>query len=340
MRSVLLTRRAALAGAASLAAPHVRAASARRVIFSSVGGLTDAPFYIGSALGLWAEAGLDVQMMKFSSAPELMTATATSQVDASGISVTPGLFAAVQRGLKLRLVGDKQSLRPGFSATRLILKPALMRPSEAEMVAAMKGRKIALSARPSAVTMLLDDLMRKHGASLADIDVVELAYPNMFAALTTGAVEGAIDLEPFLSQAITAGLATHACDFTEFVPAAGGSIVPLVYSEGFIADRGRAQDFMTCYMRCVRLYNDAFVHGKDRERMIAITAKGAGIDEAAVRASYPAGLDPDQQLDRGFIDRLQRFFVRQKMLAQTIDLDGIIDTSFAEAARAALGPYV
>ena len=336
----MITRRATLAATATmLAAPYVRAQSARVVRFASVGGFTDAPLYIAQANGYFAAAGLDVRMQRLASAPELLTATVTSQVDASGISITPGLFAAVGRGLKLALVGDKNSIRPGFSATRLILRPAMIKADEAQTVRGLAGRRIALSARPSSVTMLMEDLLHKHGMALSDVQLVELPYPNMMPGLASGAVDGAIDLEPFMTAAIRAGLARDVCDFTEFTPATGGSIVPLVFSETFKADRARAQDFMNCFVRGARVYNDAFAHNKDREHVIAIIAKGADRDPALVRDSFPAGLDPDQHLDRSFVERLQQFFVRQKMLTQPIDVDRIIDPSFAAAAVAALGPY-
>ncbi len=333
-------RRDLLAVSAVLAAPAVRAQSLRKISFASSGGVTDAPLHIATALGYFAAVGLSVEILRLTSAPDMMAATATGQLDACGISATPGLFAAVQRGLKLRLVGDKQSIRPGFSATRLILRPGLVGRDEAAGVAGLRGRRIALSSRPSSVTMLLEDLLRSHGMGLGDVEIVELAYPSMIAALSTGAIDGAIDLEPYLTQAIKAGLAVNFCDFTAFVPASGGSIVPLVFSEGFIAERARAQDFMNCYVRGVRAYNDAFARGIERERMIDIIARGAGLGAAVVRDSYPAGIDPNQRLDRGFIDRMQQFFVRQKMLAQPTDLGAMIDPGFAERAVAALGPYV
>jgi acetamidase/formamidase len=45
----------------------------------------------------------------------LTAAVVTNRIDVAGISLTPGLFAAVRQDMNLRLVGDKQSLRPlGF----------------------------------------------------------------------------------------------------------------------------------------------------------------------------------------------------------------------------------
>lgn len=335
-----ITRRALLGtAAAALAAPHVRAAEATRVKFASVGGITDAPLFLARELGFFAKAGLDVDMSKLNNAPELMTATATSQLDASGISTTPGLFASVQRGLALRLVGDKQSLRRGFSATRLVLRSALVQGDEAANVALLRGRSVAVSARASCVYMLLENLLAKHGMKLAELNVIELAYPNMIPAFVSGAIDAAIDLEPFMTQAIHAGLARDICDFTEFVPEQGGSIVPIVYSENFAANGQKPHDFMRAYMQGVRVYNDAFAKGIDRERVIDIIARLAGVERSVVADGFPAGLDPNQALNRDFIDRTQRFFVAQNFLRAPVDMDRMIDNSFAESAVQALGRY-
>jgi len=42
----------------------------------------------------------------------LTAAVVTNQIDVAGISLAPRLFAAVRQNTNLRLVGDKQSLRP------------------------------------------------------------------------------------------------------------------------------------------------------------------------------------------------------------------------------------
>jgi NitT/TauT family transport system substrate-binding protein len=322
-----------------LAAPHVRAASTRKVIFASVGGMTDAGLYLAREMGFFAEVGLDVDMQRLSSAPDLMAATASSQVDVAGISLTPGVFAAVERGVGLRLVGDKQSLRPGFSASRLIVRNDLVRDNEAAVVAALRGRKIAVSAKASALYMTTAALLAKYGMSVNDVTIIELAYPNMATALSTGAIDAAADLEPFATQAIQAKLGKAVCDFTEFVPAKGGSIVPLVYSEDFTHDRARAQDFMTAYVRGVRVYNDAFAKGIDKDKVIDIIARQAKLPVQLVRDCYPGGLDPDQVLDPAFYGRVEDFFIQQGLLQKRIDPTKVIDASFAAAAVKQLGPY-
>ncbi|MDB5594401.1 MAG: transporter substrate-binding protein [Hyphomicrobiales bacterium] len=317
------------------------AASAQqtKVRFASVGGITDAPLYLAEEFGLFKEAGLSVEMMRMASATSLMTAVATNQLDAAGISITPGLYSSVKQGMNMRIVGDKQSLRPGFSATRLLIRADLSQGNEAADMKALKGKKIAVSAKASSVYMLLEKLLKKHGMSLSDVSVVELAYPNILPAFTTKAIDAAIDLEPFMSQALQAGAAKVTSDLTEFVPPAGATIVPIVYSEDFVARAPAAKAFMKAYMQGVRIYNDAFAKGRDKEKIIEIIARYAKVKPEIVSDGFPAGLDPDQAVSASFLDELQDFFVEQKFLREKIDVRRIVDTSFAEAAVHDLGAY-
>jgi NitT/TauT family transport system substrate-binding protein len=278
------------------------AASAQqtKVRFASVGGITDAPLYLAEEFGLFKEAGLSVEMMRMASATSLMTAVATNQLDAAGISITPGLYSSVKQGMNMRIVGDKQSLRPGFSATRLLIRADLSQGNEAADMKALKGKKIAF---------------------------------------TTKAIDAAIDLEPFMSQALQAGAAKVTSDLTEFVPPAGATIVPIVYSEDFVARAPAAKAFMKAYMQGVRIYNDAFTKGRDKEKIIEIIARYAKVKPEIVSEGFPAGLDPDQTVSASFLDELQDFFIEQKFLREKIDVRRIVDTSFADAAVHDLGTY-
>jgi NitT/TauT family transport system substrate-binding protein len=309
------------------------------VKFASVGGITDAPLYLAEEYGLFAKAGLKVEMQRMTSAPNLMTAVATSQLDAAGISTTPGLYASVAQNLNMRIVGDKQSLRPGFSATQLVIRADLDQGSEAANVKALKGKNVAVSAKASTVYMLLQKLLKKHGMTLADIRVVELAYPNMLPAFASKAIDAAINLEPFLSQSLQSGTAKVVSDLTEFVPTEGGTIVLIVYSETFAQKTATANAFMKAYMQGVRIYNDAFVKGQDKDKVIEIVARYAKIDPKIVSEGFPAGLDPNQRVSVPFLTELQTFFVEQNLLRTPTEVSKIIDMSFADAAVKELGPY-
>lgn len=307
--------------------------------FSSVGGITDAPLYLAEEYGLFAAVGLKVERQRMNSAPSLMTAVATGQIDAAGISITPGLYSSVQQGVHMRIVGDKQSLSPGVSATRLVIRTDLSTGSEASDMKVLKGKKIAVSAKASSVYMLLERLLKKHGMTFADVQVVELSYPNMMPALASKAIDAAIDLEPFMSQALQGDVVKVVSDLTEFVPEHGAVIVPIVYSEEFARKTKLANAFMKAYMQGARLYNDAIIKGKDKKKAIEVIARYAKLKPEIIRDSFPAGIDPNQRVSEAFLDELQTFFVKEKFLRDTIDVKKIVDLSFADAAVKELGAY-
>ena len=189
--------------------------------YSSLGGATDAGVYLADAYGYFREHGITVSQIVQSSIPSQVAEAATGAVEVSGIALAPGLFASVQRNINLRLVGDKQSLRPGYSSTRLVARPEFVKATEAETMRGLKGRKIGGPGRTSIGYYLVHELFKKHGMSLGDFDYVEVQLPNQAAALAAKAIDGALSIDPFLSRAVQTGLANVVSDLIEFVPEGG-----------------------------------------------------------------------------------------------------------------------
>ena len=304
-------------------------AAATTVRFASVGGLTDAGLYLAEELGFFAQARLAVTLKRMASAPDLITALATDQLDVAGISITPGLFSAVQQGIEIRIVGDKQSVRPGFAATRLVIRTDLAQATIPDSVRGLKGRNVAVTARGSSSFYNLVTVLEASGLRLEDVKITQLAFQQMVPALASRAVDAAYILEPFLSQAIKDKLAFDAGHMGNHTGGVSWVTVPLVYSEKFTRNRTVAQAFMTAYVRGVRVYNDAFGKGLDKARVVEIMARRANVDREIVEASAPAGLDPDQTISIDSLQKTQAFFITQKMLDKPADLANLVDTSFA-----------
>jgi NitT/TauT family transport system substrate-binding protein len=309
-----------------------------KVRISTLGGVTDAGLYLADEYGFFKQAGIAADMDRFGGTSEQVAAIATGEVDVAGIAVTAGLFAARQRGIALRIVGDKQSIRPGFSTTRLVVRPTEFKTDEAQTALALKGKTLAGPARASFGTFVTAEFLKRHGMALSDVKYIELPFPSMVTALTNGAIDGATMIEPFLSLALQAGAAKLLADPSAFFPA-GSSVVPLLYSEKFSGNRAVAQAFMTAYMRGVRVYNDAFVKGRDKDKVIDIIATRAKVSPTLIRNGFLPGLEPNQRVNKSFLAAAQTFFIEQGMLQGPTDIDALVDTSFAEAAVRALGEY-
>ena len=281
-------------------------------------------------------------MSRLPSAPALLTAIALEQIDVAGISVTPGLFTSIGQGVQLRIVGDKQSVRPGFSATRLVVRSEVPVADEATTARGLKGKTIAISSKAAGIYMVLLRYLAGWGLTATDVRVVELAYPSMVPALASGAVDAAAILEPFLSELIQGGISRQ---LNDLVAASGASAsesatsVPLVYGETFARSHGPAQGFMDAYIRGVRVYNDAFTKGIDKDKVIEIISRRAKVDPKVIRDGFPAGLDPNGHVSLGFLQACQEFFVQQHHMQAPIDLGKVVDTSFAQSSVARLGVY-
>jgi len=323
---------------AGVAAAPARAADPV-VRYASVGGTTDAGIFIAEDYGLFKEAGIDVKYQRLENAAALLAAIATNQLDVAGVSLTPGLFASLHQGIELRVVGDKQSMLPGFAATQLVARQDLAQGSTAEALARLKGKTVSISGRTSVSFFLVNRLLRKYGMSQADLRFVELSYANTLPAIANRAIDGAVELEPYLTNALATGLVKPVSDFIEVVPPVGASIVPIVYGEKFVANRRPAEAFMLAYMKAVRIYMDAYLKNVDKERVIALIARRTNMAPDIIRAGTPTGFEPNQDVSAEFLDEAQRFHLEQRFIPALIDVNRLVDRSFAEAALRQLGPY-
>lgn len=319
------------------AAGEARSADPVAVRYGSIGGTPDAALFIADELGFYRDEGFQFKYQRLDNAAALLGAIATDQLDVSRISLTPGLFASIQQGINLRVVGDGQSILRNFAATQFVVRSDLADGSEAEIFQRLRGKAIAISGKTSAGGFLLGVLLKKYGMSFADVRVIEMGYPSMLPAFTNQAIDAAVVLEPFLSQQLAAKAVKSVSDLVELTSGEGASIVPLVYSEKFAADQARGEAFMRAYIRGVRAYSAAILKGTDKDKIIEIVARRTNTDPAIILASNPVGYAPTQQLNLEFLQQAQQYYLDQRYLQTPVDLKKLVDPSFAQAAVRALG---
>ncbi|NLU72691.1 ABC transporter substrate-binding protein [Streptomyces sp. HNM0575] len=299
----------------------------------------DAGIFLADHLGYFRKAGIKVEYTRLKDAPAITNALATGHLEVAGASLAPGVFQGVDRGLDLRVVGDKQSIRPGVSSTRFAVKSEYKRSSLDKTLKALRGKKIAVHSKLSIQVYMLRNMLRRHGMSLKDFDIVPILSPDQIGALRGGSADAAVMLEPFFTQGIEAGLVKPASDLTEGTPRDGEVLTGLMYGKQFLEHRDTAQAFMTAYMQGVRAYNDALFHGKNKRKVLQVIAKESKMPVSLIEKTRPCALDPEQRLDAAYLNKLQKFYVKQGTLKKTVDVKKLIDTSFAKSADKKLGEY-
>ncbi|MBX6354840.1 MAG: ABC transporter substrate-binding protein [Micromonosporaceae bacterium] len=300
---------------------------------------SDAGIFIADKLGYFKEVGIKVEYVRLKDAPTITNALATGRLEVAGASLAPGVFASGNQNIGLKIVGDKQSIRPGVSATRFAVKPEYDRGDIKQTLNALRGKKIAVHSKLSIQVFMLNNLLQHNGMSMSDFQVVPVQAPDQVAAFKGGSIDAAVMLEPYLTQGIREGVVKLASDMTETAPPEGEVLTGLIYGKTMLENRELGNNFMLAYMRGVRAYNDAMFYGKNKDQVVSIIAKEADKPEDLIRNTFPAGLDPEQRLDPAYLGRLQDFYVAQKVLDKPTDINSLIDTSFAENAVKKLGKY-
>src|SRR5207302_893684 len=99
--------------AAARAAPDAPLSPPVAVSVGLLRALSDAGMFIALDNGYFQQEGLNVDVTTFGLPPDIMPAVMTGQIQAAGLSHTPGMFNALSREVNMRLVADKGQVSRG-----------------------------------------------------------------------------------------------------------------------------------------------------------------------------------------------------------------------------------
>jgi NitT/TauT family transport system substrate-binding protein len=241
----------------------------------------------------------------------------------------------------VRIVADKgQDPSHDWDFSALVLRKALIDSGQVKDYADLKGLKLVTSGRGNSPEVSLATALKKGGLTLQDINYSQMGFPDMVTALGTGAIDGGIMIEPFVSRVVSDGSGVR---FRGNVDIMGGDqqVAVIVYSAQFAGKQDVAQRWMNAYIRGVRDYNDAFgPKRKGYADVVNILAQNTTVTDPKVYDHMvPAGLDPDGKLDVQSMQNDLEYYRESGQVKDPVDLASLVDTSFQTAAVKALGPY-
>src|SRR5262245_58956445 len=127
------------AGIGAVALTTAAAAQSVTVTVGAASTTSDAPIYIAEKQGYFRDEGIDVTVTNFRPASGMVAPLGAGQLDAGAGSASAGLYNAVTRGIKIKIVADKASSPPGYGATKILVRKDHVDSSRFKEVKDLKG---------------------------------------------------------------------------------------------------------------------------------------------------------------------------------------------------------
>jgi len=306
--------------------------------------ISDAGYYVADAMGFFREEGLEVNILGFNAAAQMIAPLGTGELDVGGGTVSAGFYNAVGRGIGMKIVADQASIKPGYGYSSLMVRKDLVDSGRYKTLADLKGMKVAIGAPGTGTASALNQTLKMGGLKYGDVEVVYLGFPEHLPAFLNKGIDAAISNEPTMTLEIEQGAAVRIVGNDVTYPDQQTAVV--FYSERFIKSRHDvAERFMRAYLRGIRLYNDALKDGRlagpAADKIIPILTKYTSTkDEAMFRRIIPSAVNPNGEVNIAGLKRDLEFFRELGLIeSKDVSADGVVDGSFVKAAVGQLGPY-
>lgn len=335
-------RVAFVVGLAALMVLSAHAQTRTEVRVGTLGAISDAPIFIADKKGYFREEGIDVKMTVFQSAATMIAPLGAGQLDVGAGSPSAGMYNAVARKINILIVADKAISTPGYGATKLIVRKDLVNSGKFKTLADLKGLKIAGNAPGVSNTAMLNVMLTSVGLIYADVNVLNLAFPDHLVALQNKSVDAGATIEPIATLAVAGGHAVEIMRDDQIYP--NHQIATLIYAEDFAKKRDLATRFMKAYVRGIRFYlkslKDGRLTGETADEVIDIlTEYTPQKNKDLLRRITPTGMDPDGKVNTESLQRDVDFYTAQGLVETKVDVSKMVDMSFADDAVKALGPF-
>lgn len=167
----------------------------------------ETPKFVATDKGIFKKHGLDVEMVRFESGPDMGTALLGGSIQV-GMIGTPGLISAAVAGRPLVAIVDNGSNKMDAAGYEYYTGIVVLDESPIRSIGDLKGKRLAvnvLKSNSETQTVLQVTRWNKENPAKAidlgkDLRLVELPFGSMPAALEKGLADAASMIEPFSTQ--------------------------------------------------------------------------------------------------------------------------------------------
>ena len=288
------------------------------------------PVFLAIERGYFKEAGINVESVLFQSGAEMVASLGTGELGVGNGALSPGLYNAWGRDIRILVTADGGSLRPGYGSSWMMVRSGIA--DQIKDWTDLRGRKVSASVEGSVIDYMVRNALRQHGMTLNDVDLVRLASPDMLSAFQGGALDAGGTAEAFATQITDLGLAVKWKNGSEVTP--GEQYSALLMSEQVASDRALGVAVLHAYLRGVR---DFMAGQKSDPDVLAILQQYSGVDQSMIRRATPTSVDVNGEVQPDRIRAQQEFWVREGVMQRVVDPTPFINQDFANEAVQLLG---
>ncbi|HLR96843.1 MAG TPA: ABC transporter substrate-binding protein [Jiangellaceae bacterium] len=174
-----------------------------------------AAIWLGVEQGIFEGQGLDVQLEVAQGGAAIVPAVVADEYQ-FGFSNVTSLLLASHEGLPLQMVapGNSSTGEPGADIGAVVAPPdsGIAEPED------LAGSTVAVNTLNNIGDSTISKVVDDAGGDPSTIEFVEMGFPDMPAALSSGQVDAAWILEPFLTIAMNQGAEPVSWNFAEVDP--------------------------------------------------------------------------------------------------------------------------
>lgn len=308
-------------------------AQAQQVTVGYVPVLIYGPVFLAHENGHLQDQGIESALEPLAGGADMVTLTSSGQFDIGIGGAGPAFFNAIEQGVELDIIAPLHFERPP-QATPLMVSKERYESGELDSVADLEGKKVAVNAR-GATEYWLDQALRTGGLTIEDIDLQELPFGDVPAALESGSLDASMLGEPLATQAERNDVAVRLADefIADFQPT-------FVYVNPEFADENPdlVTSFLAGYLQGCR---DLTGDGWDSQENLQALERWTNVEPDLIRASARTYCDPNGDVHADDLATLQEFFGERGLLEydEPLDVESIIDRSYVEQALEEIGRY-
>lgn len=169
-----------------------------KVVVGTFPQLSLSTYYIAQKFGYFDDQNLDVESANLSATQDAIALLAKGKIDVALGSFSANLFNGINSGFEVKGVASQGQQSGTKLPSGFYVRTATLKSGEIKTMADLKGHKVAISGTVGGASSYLVGLMLAEGnLTLSDVQPVSLQYPEMNAALKSGAVDAAFVGSPF-----------------------------------------------------------------------------------------------------------------------------------------------